>query len=280
MRPIDCTLLAGQCLPIRSEPLADDAPFAYLDRARELDFFVKLKAEMLDALRLGPGERIADVGCGTGEDAVAAAGAAQGIFAVGYDLSSAHVAEARRRHANTPAAFLVADARSLPIADQSLDACLVERTLQHVADPGRAVMEIARSLRPGGRLVISEPDWESCVVAGADPTMGAAILGRWTREHNRNPRVGRDLAALLVDAGLRLVIVRSSSVIYRDFGEAELAFPLRRAAESAARGQIVSRSDAETWISDLKGATKRGKFLFAVPVFTALAVNAPDTEVP
>src|SRR5205085_344522 len=162
---------------------------AYLDRARSTDFFATLKATMLHALAPRPGTRVADLGCGTGDDTAAAA--AIGAFAIGLDLSEPHIAEAHRRHRSTGVAFLVADGHHLPLAADRLDGCLVERTLQHVAEPQTVVAEIARVLRRGGRLVVSEPDWASTTVVGGDVAVGNAIVQWWIDGHHRHPRLGQ-----------------------------------------------------------------------------------------
>jgi ubiquinone/menaquinone biosynthesis C-methylase UbiE len=56
----------------------------------------------------------------------------------------------------TPVHWCAADARFLPIADDSVDRIRVDRVLQHIRAPQRAIAEMARVLRPGGTLVADE----------------------------------------------------------------------------------------------------------------------------
>jgi ubiquinone/menaquinone biosynthesis C-methylase UbiE len=119
-----------------------------------------------DALALPAGGRSIDVGCGTGDDVASSAGSADGAFAVGIDNDRSVLVEATRRWTHTRAAFTVADAHHLPIVSGCMHGCRSERTLQHVGDPAAVVAELARVLRPGGRLALTEPDWETCVVGG------------------------------------------------------------------------------------------------------------------
>jgi ubiquinone/menaquinone biosynthesis C-methylase UbiE len=71
---------------------------------------------------------------------------------VGIDASEAMIAEAWKRSKDTGLAveFVVGDAHRLDLPDGSFDASRAERTLQHVAEPARAVADLARVTRPGG----------------------------------------------------------------------------------------------------------------------------------
>jgi SAM-dependent methyltransferase len=108
--------------------------------------------ELLRALDLETAGQptILDVGCGRGHsvDLLVRAGAA----AVGVDLDHRAVRRARRRR--LPVA--IADAHALPVADASLDAVLAEVAVGATDDPLLALLELARVLRPGGRLALGE----------------------------------------------------------------------------------------------------------------------------
>lgn len=99
-----------------------------------------------------PGERILDVACGTGTSTVAIQ--AKGATAVGVDFSGGMIQEARRRHPGIE--FVHGDAQALPFADGEFDAVTISFGLRNVHEPHRALAEMYRVLRPGGRLVITE----------------------------------------------------------------------------------------------------------------------------
>lgn len=261
---------------IGSLPVAGDVGIAYLDRARADEFFVNLKARSIESLSIAAGDRVADVGCGTGEDVAAMCAGASGVFGVGLDLSSRNVVEARRRHKREGIAFVVADGHALPIADGSLDGCRVERTLQHVAAPALVVTEIARALRPGGRVVVCEPDWSSCALAGADETVSGAVLAHWINGRTANPSIGRNLPRLLDRGRLDEAGLRSEAVIYRSLDEAVMAVPFSRAATEAAASGLVSQQEADAWIEHLESASEHREFVFTVPLFTAVGIKPGD----
>jgi SAM-dependent methyltransferase len=90
-------------------------------------------------------ERILDVGCGDG--ALAALLTAPQVVCVDQSVAAVEAARARRLDASR------ADVRNLPFADASFDVVMCNWTLYHVADLDRALSEIARVCRPGGRFV-------------------------------------------------------------------------------------------------------------------------------
>jgi SAM-dependent methyltransferase len=112
-------------------------------------------AHLLSSLRLLPGERALDVGCGTG--ATAAEAARSGIAVVGLELRAAMLAVARRR--SHPTYLVRADAGwGLPFADETFDAVWAESVVA-LLDPPRVVADMVRVLRPGGRLALNERIW-------------------------------------------------------------------------------------------------------------------------
>jgi SAM-dependent methyltransferase len=123
-------------------------------------------ARRLRALRAPPaGARLLDLGPAFGY----AVGEArrQGWWATGLEVSRA--AAARAAAAAGAGGIAVGDAHRAPFATASFDAVTLWDVLEHLADPHAAVAEVARVLRPGGRLVLSTGDVGSLVarVSGA-----------------------------------------------------------------------------------------------------------------
>jgi demethylmenaquinone methyltransferase/2-methoxy-6-polyprenyl-1,4-benzoquinol methylase len=104
-------------------------------------------------LRLEPGARVVDLGCGTG-DLCRVLGKA-GLRAVGVDMAAGMLAKA-----HTSAPLVRADALQLPLADASIDGAISGFALRNVVDIAACFREAARVIRPGGRAVfleVSEP---------------------------------------------------------------------------------------------------------------------------
>jgi SAM-dependent methyltransferase len=111
-----------------------------------------------DAQLLGPvrGKRILEIGCGAAQCSRWLAG--QGAEVVGFDIAENQLRVAREldRRTGVSVRTVVADAEAIPFADGSFDlACSAFGALPFVAEATRALAEVARVLRPGGRLVFS-----------------------------------------------------------------------------------------------------------------------------
>lgn len=155
-------------------------------------------AAVFRLLALAPGERLLDLGAGTGRYAVAAA--ARGVEVVGVDPAAAMLAVARSRTNNQPVTLVRADATRLPFPDGSFDAVLAVTSLCFTADPGRVLAEAARVLRPGGRLVLGELNrWSLWALLRR-----AEGLVRPTTYRGAHFRGIRELRALLAAAGFSL----------------------------------------------------------------------------
>lgn len=104
------------------------------------------------ALDLRPGERVLDVGAGTGVSTAELA--RSGAYAVGVDLSTGMLAAGHRTRPTVP--LLAGDALRLPFADGTFDAVTISFALRNVTDVDGALAELARVTKPGGRLVVCE----------------------------------------------------------------------------------------------------------------------------
>ena len=141
----------------------------------------RLRAMFAADLELRAGERVLDVGCGSGRLAmvfaarVAPTGSVDGIDAAAEMIN---LATSRARKHNLSASFQVAYAQKLPFPNATFDAVACTLALHHVAEDDRqtAIEEMYRVLKPGGRLLIAE-------FRGGHPHRGLRRLHRSTDEN-------------------------------------------------------------------------------------------------
>ncbi|MFO1056738.1 MAG: class I SAM-dependent methyltransferase [Dongiaceae bacterium] len=111
-----------------------------------------LADELLRFAGPAPGERLLDLGCGTGSLSAALAARAEPAAIVGLDIAAPDVAFAAARLADPRLGFCVGDAQRLPFPAAAFDRSLSLLALNFVADPAAAVAELVRVTRPGGTV--------------------------------------------------------------------------------------------------------------------------------
>ncbi|MEU7066852.1 methyltransferase domain-containing protein [Streptomyces sp. NPDC046161] len=115
---------------------------------------------------LRPGERVLDAGCGTGRalPALRAAVGPSGTV-IGADLTPQMLAAAREAGRGEAAALLLTDVARLPLRDGVLDAVFAAGLIAHLPDPESNLTELARVVRPGGRLALFHPVGRAALAA-------------------------------------------------------------------------------------------------------------------
>lgn len=120
---------------------------------------LKLTERLAEVAMFKPGARVLEIGCGRGITTIFLA-RHYGCSVIGIDISSLLIASARDRAENEnlagKASFIIADAQELPLCSDSFDAVVSECSLSLVRDGARAVDEVWRVLKPGGRVTITD----------------------------------------------------------------------------------------------------------------------------
>jgi SAM-dependent methyltransferase len=227
------------------------------------------KARSFDLLNLGVGSYVLDVGCGPGDDArTLSARVGPSGRVVGLDIDPMMLAEAARRAAASPHAVELkeGDVYALPEPDASFDACRAERTFLHLAEPARAIAEMIRVLKPGGRIAVLDRDIETRTIDAPDRATTRAILHFWC-DSFFGGWVGRALPRLFRDAGLVDVAVESTTVIDTDYATFTAQYDLPRIAAQAHAAGVISAEAMTRWRSDLVEMAERGSFFSSMTCF-------------
>ncbi len=262
---------------LAAAPPAVDPGFAirFLDAGNALPGVRALKPLMVEQLALRRGLHVLELGCGTGDDVRSFArrvGPAGHVL--GIDSSPALVAEAARRSCDRelPVAFRVGDALALDLADASFDRVRVERLLMHVDDPLRVLHESARVLRPGGRVVVFDFDWDTLAIDGADCELTRRIVRSFC-DATPNGRVGRALPRLLGAAGFgELTTIPHGVALPYDF----FSWLVSSHLDAALAAGDFEPDELISWWDQLDRAHAGGGFFAALLGFVAVgAKRAP-----
>jgi arsenite methyltransferase len=245
-----------------------------LERSYMTPDIVRQREVTLGLLALKPGESVVDIGSGPGflcesmADAVGEAGRV-----VGLDISDDLLAAARERNTRKQLSYQPSDAVALGAADAAFDVAVSTQVFEYVADCDRALREMARVLKPGGRALVVATDWDGVVWRSSDRDRMRAMLTAW-EAHCADPRLPRTLAPRLRAAGFELRGAHGHPIINTRLGddtysqgimELIAAFVRRRHADKAA--------EAAAWEADLRALDSRGEYFFSLTRFLFVATK-------
>jgi SAM-dependent methyltransferase len=227
-----------------------------------------------------PGERMLDVGCGSGQ-AVRYLG--RRVQPDGRVVGVDRPATAMRRLGETieqdglgNVAVLAASAKSLPFPDASFDAVICVNVLEAVSNREQALREIRRVLKPGGRALVAHDDYESQAYACTDRELGrratlAYACSTFASYATSDGQMGRYLWPLFVETGFadaRLEVLPLVETEYREplLGWQQAQFP----ASFTARVSDLTDAELDAWRADLEARSARGEYLYCLNLYVCL----------
>ncbi len=250
---------------------------SYLDAFNAMETVRAWKERSFGMLAVEPGNQLLDVGCGLGGDAIAlAARVGVGGDVVGVDNSAQLIVAARERIAGSslPVEFRVGDIYGLDCADASFDGCRADRVFQHLDRPAAALNELIRVTKSGGRIVVGDPDWETLVFDVPQTAVTRTILN-FVCDSHRNAWMGRQLYAQFRAAGLADVAVAADTLVFTDYGLADLTVALGTRVRQAQDAEVITEHEAAEWLGALAASADAGRFFAAMTCFT-VSGRIPD----
>ncbi len=231
--------------------------------AAEMAAFLEARSHVPDALAVNrrvcqvmaalPGEHLLEVGSGSGVLCRMLTPAVQPTGCVtGVDISPEMVAEARKyalaAGLTSGIAFEAGSAEILPYPNASFDGALAARLFLHVSEPQAVLHEMVRVVKPGGRIVALDWDFETVTVDHPDRELTRRLLHWRNDHHGGNNWSGRQLWRLFQSAGLQNLSVQPWVSVAH--GEAEgLTQSLWRTAQVACADLPANPAAARTILS-------------------------------
>jgi SAM-dependent methyltransferase len=240
----------------------------------------RLRAWEREQLALDDGQRLLDVGCGLGEAALALAeDLGDDGEVVGVDVSAEmiRVARAKARTARCRVRFAVGDACALVEPDDAFDVVRSERMLQWLADPVAAVAEMARVMRPGGRISLIDTDWSTFAIDVGDDDLAKRVRKTMRAERSRPSNIGRRLRDLVSVAGFAPLAGTEATQTWTAWNPDESpapngCFSMQSLGDELVDADQLAPADRDAFVSTIHQAAFRGQFWMALTMYAVVAM--------
>jgi ubiquinone/menaquinone biosynthesis C-methylase UbiE len=243
-----------------------------LDGFAEIEGLAAARDALLADLRLRPGHRVLEAGCGPATALPALLGRVGPTGqVVGIDPTKAFIEEARGRASARGAAnteYREGDIREIPYPDAAFDAVFCDKVLIHVGPTEQAIREMVRVTKPGGR--VGAVEWDLCALSlhSDEPELTAKLIDLGCRMQYRGG-AGRALKDLFQAAGLRDIRFRPHLAHTTDLNaEAGWRWLLKNRADRAVAKEVLDEAAAQRWLEHFEAMDRRGAFCCSIIVYT------------
>jgi len=260
--------------------LADETPqgsgFSNVDSSDDPQLFVNCleeqyannsllrsnKARTLELADIHLGHFVLDVGCGTGKDSVKMASLVGTGHVFGVDFSKKMIDTAKSYAAavDSPVTFQHGNIYQLDFEDNFFDRCRVDKTFQHLANPQAALTELIRVTKPGGKIIIAEPDHDSLIIDTPFVDVNHRFV-RFRRDHITQGSIAHQLYNMFKELGLEDVGIEPLTRAYTNYDEKKVSSPYLEEIWLAQEHGAVTKEEAENWAAYLREAIKNGRFM-------------------
>lgn len=198
-----------------------------------------------------------------------------GGHVTGIDITEAMIALSEQRYADSPIAnrmtFRSADAAALPFDDHLFDAAVAVQVYEYVDDVDAALAELHRVLKPRGRALILDTDWDSIVWNATDAQLMRRVLDAWTGRF-AHPHLPRTLTRRLKATGFE-IDDRSVLVLFNpeyDPGTYSVAH-LDIISDFVTKYGSLGAGEVQAWRDDLEALGPGSAYFFSLNRYAFLA---------
>lgn len=255
-----------------SEQFYDEDKSRQQEKVAATPDMVAQRRAMLELLDLQEGEHVLDVGSGNG---IFAREILETVTDSGHvcGIDSAEPMVAMATDICPAGKFLQGDATDLPVEDLSFDVVTASQVLCFVSDIDKALSEMFRVLKSGGRLVILDSDWGSLVWNCRDRALMDRVVRMMTGPPYADAHVPRTLSRRLVSTGFQITDRHAFSVLNwepnADSYSRQLVGFIKPMMESS---DAFTEKDWDAWDADQIATAEAGEYMFSLNryIFTAV----------
>jgi ubiquinone/menaquinone biosynthesis C-methylase UbiE len=225
---------------------------------------IERRARILAALNLKTGTHVLDVGSGPGHLAYEIAqvigpdGRIEGV-----DSAEGSVETGRRRCAGLEnASFTLGDAYGLPYDDGTFDTVMSSQVFEYLEDVAKALGEMFRVLKPGGRVLIHGTGWGALLWHSQNPERMSRILKIWDG-HLADPKMSERMAKKLHDTGF--VGVQAEPIVHMEtsYDPTSMSAIMAKFVGGYVVSQGISQAESDAWAEELPNLGSSGDYFFS-----------------
>jgi ubiquinone/menaquinone biosynthesis C-methylase UbiE len=235
---------------------------SYLDSLATLLEGVKRRS--YEMLHIQPGDSVLDAGCGPGIDTTAIGkivGAAGRVVGIDTDAEMLAAADERARAEGLAdcVSHRLADITDLPFESESFDVCRCERVFQHLSDPEKALDELVRVTRSGGRILLIDPDWSTLSIDTKEVEIEWKLRKAQLWVSHYNPLSGRQFYRMFRQRGMQNIMLEVRSLYFTTLHDLRFVTTMDNVEQRALEANIVSEEDLRCWHADLERSDQAGE---------------------
>ena len=244
---------------------------AFLERHAQTSDTLAVNQNFCEVIDPKPGERLLEVGCGSGLLCRMVSPQLQpdGCM-VGVDISREFLAEARNYTTEAGVSeqiiFESGQAEALPYPAACFDGAFAARLLLHTANPDAAVQEMARVVKPGGRVVVMDWDFGTVSIDHPNRELTRRLIDWRTDHRGGNNWSGRQLWGRMVNAGLQNLSVYPKVTVALTKSDG-FTQSLWRGFEGARDSGVITSTEYQSWLADLETRLENGTFFASIVNF-------------
>jgi ubiquinone/menaquinone biosynthesis C-methylase UbiE len=233
------------------------------------------KQRILEWVDLQNGQTVLDAGCGIGFDAIQMSmqvGETGHVYGVDISQEMIEKAKSNAAHLELPLTFGKGNLYKLDFDGDFFDCCRVDHTFQHLSDPMTALIELIRVTKPGGKIIITDPDHDSLIIDTPFTDVNNRFI-RFRSDHMPQGGIAHQMYGRFKEIGLIGIQVKPLTHVYTDYEEKKITSPYLDEIWIAQEYGAVTREEAESWALFLREAINEDRFLCMLTYIITIGVK-------
>jgi ubiquinone/menaquinone biosynthesis C-methylase UbiE len=170
------------------------------------------------------------------------------------------------------------DARSLAFPDARFDAAVSTQVLEYLEDVDAALRELRRVVRPGGRLILLDTDWDTLIWFSDDRPRTERVLEVWSNHATQND-LPRTLAHRLRACGFAVSAVTVVPLLNLSYNDGTYSHNLAALiADFVRRSGAITDSEVQDWLDELSSLDRDGRYFFSLNRYLFEAASIRDRD--